>query len=60
MTDPAPEARPPDLLQPLALGSVTLPNRIVFGSHLTNFGKDHGYSARHRAYYRARAVGGAG
>ncbi len=60
MTDPAPDARPPDLLHPLPLGSGSLPNRIVFGAHLTNFGKDHGYSARHRAYYRARAAGGAG
>jgi 2,4-dienoyl-CoA reductase-like NADH-dependent reductase (Old Yellow Enzyme family) len=50
----------PEVLQPLPLGAKTLPNRIVFGAHLTNFGKGQSFSERHRAYYRARAAGGAG
>jgi 2,4-dienoyl-CoA reductase-like NADH-dependent reductase (Old Yellow Enzyme family) len=48
------------LLQPLRLGSVTLPNRIVFGAHLTNFGVGNVFTERHLAYYGARAAGGAG
>ncbi len=42
------------------MGALTLPNRIVFGAHLTNFGQGNVFSGRHRAYYRARAEGGAG
>jgi 2,4-dienoyl-CoA reductase-like NADH-dependent reductase (Old Yellow Enzyme family) len=48
------------LLQPLALGRVVLPTRIVFGAHLTNFGHGNLYTERHRAYYAERAAGGAG
>ncbi|MFI5400936.1 MAG: FAD-dependent oxidoreductase [SAR324 cluster bacterium] len=32
-----PDSAPPLLLSPLGLGRVSLPNRIVFGAHLTNF-----------------------
>ena len=53
------------LLQPLPLGRPgtnrpALPNRIVFGAHVTNFGQGNLFTARHRAYYRERAAGGAG
>ncbi len=47
------------LLSPLRIGSITLPNRIVFGAHLTNFGVGNGFTQRHLDYYRARADGGA-
>lgn len=49
---------PPDLLEPLALGPATMANRIVFGAHLTNFGKGRLFTPRHLAYYEARAAGG--
>lgn len=66
--EPAGQGPPPlppgepgaQLLQPLALGTRLLPNRIVFGAHLTNFGGGGLFSARHLAYYGARAAGGAG
>ena len=48
------------LLEPLALGSRTAPNRIVFGPHETNLGRGRSFSERHVAYYRRRAAGGAG
>ncbi len=48
------------LLSPLRIGSVTLPNRIVFGAHLTNFGAGNRFTPRHLDYYRARVEGGAG
>ncbi len=50
----------PVLLAPLALGPRTLPNRIVFGAHVTNFGVGNTFTERHLAYYRARAAGGCG
>lgn len=46
------------LLSPLALGQKVMPNRIVFGSHLTNFGQGNLFTPRHLAYYRARAGAG--
>jgi 2,4-dienoyl-CoA reductase-like NADH-dependent reductase (Old Yellow Enzyme family) len=63
---PAAPAAPPGaargeaagLLTPLSIGPRTLPNRIVFGAHLTNFGVGNRFGARHRAYYAARAAGG--
>jgi 2,4-dienoyl-CoA reductase-like NADH-dependent reductase (Old Yellow Enzyme family) len=48
------------LLQPLRLGTLTLPNRIGFGAHLTNFGRGNRFTARHVAYYAERAAGGVG
>lgn len=48
------------LLSKRKLGNYTLPNRIVFGSHPTNFARDHLFTDRHVAYYRTRAKGGAG
>ena len=48
------------LLEPLALGTRTARNRIVFGPHETNLARGRAISERHVAYYRRRAVGGAG
>jgi mycofactocin system FadH/OYE family oxidoreductase 2 len=49
------------LFTPLRLGPVTVPNRIVFSAHLTNYATQDGMpSDQHVAYYEARAAGGAG
>lgn len=48
------------LFSPLALGPLTLANRIVFSAHLTNYAEDGLPSEQHAAYYAARAAGGAG
>jgi mycofactocin system FadH/OYE family oxidoreductase 2 len=48
------------LFQPLAIGPRTARNRILFGSHTTNFAQQHLLSQRHSDYYAARASGGAG
>ncbi|HMA45890.1 MAG TPA: mycofactocin system FadH/OYE family oxidoreductase 1 [Frankiaceae bacterium] len=48
------------LLDPLPLGRRTARNRVVFGPHETNLGRRRAVSGRHVAYYRRRAVGGAG
>ena len=49
------------LLEPLALGQKTAPNRIMFGPHVTNLGdEDRRFTARHSAYYERRARGGCG
>jgi 2,4-dienoyl-CoA reductase (NADPH2) len=50
----------PRLFSPLRLGAVTVPNRIVFAAHLTNYAQDGLPSEQHAAYYAARAAGGAG
>jgi 2,4-dienoyl-CoA reductase (NADPH2) len=44
---------------PVALGPLTLRNRIVFPAHLTNAAVGGMPTARHAAYYAARAAGGA-
>ncbi len=49
-----------EVLRSLQIGAVKLPNRIVFGSHPTNFAKNNTLTKQHRAYYRERAKGGAG
>src|SRR3954469_19256487 len=46
------------LLEPLALGRRTAPNRILFGPHVTNLGRGRALSDRHLAYYRRRLEGG--
>src|SRR4051794_1040028 len=46
------------LLEPLALGRRTAPNRILFGPHVTNLGRGRALSDRHLAYYRRRLAGG--
>ncbi|MBB3086980.1 mycofactocin system FadH/OYE family oxidoreductase 2 [Geodermatophilus sabuli] len=48
------------LVAPLRVGPVTLPNRVVFPAHLTNYAVDGLPTERHAAYYGARAAGGAG
>ncbi|HEX4251396.1 MAG TPA: mycofactocin system FadH/OYE family oxidoreductase 2 [Pseudonocardia sp.] len=50
----------PRLESRLAVGSVTVRNRVVFAAHLTNFAVDGLPTERHAAYYAARAAGGAG
>ena len=50
----------PHLFSPLRLGPVTLPSRVVLPAHLTNYAEDGLPTARHAAYYAARAAGGAG
>jgi mycofactocin system FadH/OYE family oxidoreductase 1 len=42
------------------LGGRTAPSRVLFGPHETNLGTGRGLSDRHVAYYRERALGGAG
>jgi mycofactocin system FadH/OYE family oxidoreductase 2 len=48
------------LFSPLAVGPLTLRNRIVFSAHLTNYASGGLPSEQHAAYYAARAAGGAG
>ncbi|MDH3678461.1 MAG: mycofactocin system FadH/OYE family oxidoreductase 2 [Acidimicrobiia bacterium] len=49
------------LFTPIKLGSIAVPNRIVFSAHLTNYATQDGKpSDQHVAYYEARAAGGAG
>ncbi len=48
------------LWSPLAIGPVTVSNRIVFSAHLTNYARDGRPTDQHAAYYEARAAGGAG
>ncbi len=49
------------LCEPFVLGRRTAPSRVLFGPIVTNLGTDErGLSARHTAFYRRRAIGGAG
>jgi mycofactocin system FadH/OYE family oxidoreductase 2 len=48
------------LFSPLILGKVTIPNRICFLAHRTNFAKKGLLTDRHIAYYHRRATGGCG
>ncbi|MDX6593651.1 MAG: hypothetical protein QOJ13_2847 [Gaiellales bacterium] len=48
------------LFAPLTMRGHTLRNRIVFTAHTTSFGEDGVPGDRARAYYEARAAGGAG
>jgi len=48
------------LFNPIAFGKVTLPNRICFLVHRTNFAQGGRLNDRHVAYYRRRARGGCG
>lgn len=51
--------RHPHLFEPLTLRHRTLRNRIVFGAHTANMSEAGLPGARHLAYYRERALGGA-
>jgi 2,4-dienoyl-CoA reductase (NADPH2) len=49
------------LLTPVHLGSLTAPNRVMFGPHVTNLGSDaRSIPERLVAYYERRARGGTG
>ncbi len=48
------------LFSPLTIGPRTARNRIIFGSHTTNFARHNMLSQQHADYYAARAEGGAG
>ncbi len=48
------------LFQPLRIGQREMRNRIIFGSHTTNFAEHNLLSKRHADYYATRAAGGAG
>ena len=55
---PPPELHP--LFAPIALGTVKVRNRIVLTGHGTGLAEGFLPSGRHVAYYRERALGGAG
>jgi len=48
------------LFTPLKIGQVTVPNRISFSAHMTNFAVNGLPSERHLYYCAERAKGGAG
>jgi len=48
------------LLAPLTIHGKTMPSRVVFAAHQTNFASQNRFTPRHAAYYAARAAGGAG
>lgn len=48
------------LFSPLKIGSMTVPNRVLFSAHLTNLAENNLPSDRLTAYYAERAKGGAG
>jgi 2,4-dienoyl-CoA reductase-like NADH-dependent reductase (Old Yellow Enzyme family) len=48
------------LFEPLTIGPRETRNRILFGSHTTNFAEHNLLSKRHADYYTTRAAGGAG
>jgi mycofactocin system FadH/OYE family oxidoreductase 2 len=48
------------LFSPLRIGSVVVPNRIVFAAHLTNLAEENLPGPRLTAYYAERARGGCG
>ncbi len=45
---------------PLSIGRVQLPSRVVFGPIATNLADGRAFSDRHTAFYRERAAGGCG
>ncbi len=48
------------LFNPLQIGAITLPNRICFQAHRTNFTQNGRLTDRHIAYYSRRAQGKCG
>jgi mycofactocin system FadH/OYE family oxidoreductase 2 len=48
------------LFEPITLGSVEIRNRVVMTGHGTGLAENYLPSERHVAYYRERAIGGAG
>lgn len=63
-TPPGGIPEPPDelrgLFEPITLRNVEVRNRIVMTGHGTGMAKDYLASEQHVAYYRERAIGGAG
>jgi 2,4-dienoyl-CoA reductase-like NADH-dependent reductase (Old Yellow Enzyme family)/thioredoxin reductase len=58
ITDAAIDLSP--LFEPITLGSVEIRNRVVMTGHGTGLAENYLPSERHVAYYRERAIGGAG
>ncbi len=57
----SPSSNPyPHVFAPVTLRHKTLRNRIVFGAHTANMAEQGLPTERHVAYYRERALGGAG
>ncbi|MFV9502951.1 MAG: FAD-dependent oxidoreductase [Oscillochloridaceae bacterium umkhey_bin13] len=50
----------PNLLTPLTVRGRTMPARVVFAAHQTNFATHNRFTTRHAAYYASRTAGGAG
>jgi 2,4-dienoyl-CoA reductase-like NADH-dependent reductase (Old Yellow Enzyme family) len=48
------------LFEPITLGNVEIRNRVVMTGHGTGMAKDYLPTDQHVAYYRERAIGGAG
>ncbi len=48
------------ITEPIAVGALEAPSRIIFGPHETNLARGRAMSAGHVAYYARRAAGGAG
>ncbi|WP_082944596.1 FAD-dependent oxidoreductase [Mycobacterium sp. 852013-50091_SCH5140682] len=48
------------LFEPITLGNVQIRNRVVMTGHGTGMAKDYLPTEQHVAYYRERAIGGAG
>ncbi|MGH9104160.1 MAG: hypothetical protein ACRDYD_14435, partial [Acidimicrobiales bacterium] len=48
------------LLEPVRVGGHSARNRVLFGPHVTNLGRQRSFSDRHVAYYDRRAAGGCG
>ena len=50
----------PTVFNPLAIGPITVRNRIFVPAHTTSYGDNNLPTDRHLAYHKARAAGGAG
>ena len=50
----------PNLLSPLQVGSVTLPNRVLMGSMHVGLEEEFGRLEKLAAFFGARAAGGVG
>ena len=50
----------PRIFEPLQVGSITLPNRIIMGSMHTNLEEEFGRLNRLARYFAERAAGGVG
>ncbi|MFT6642077.1 MAG: 2,4-dienoyl-CoA reductase-like NADH-dependent reductase (Old Yellow Enzyme family), partial [Flavobacteriaceae bacterium] len=53
-------AKYPHVFLPLAIGPITVRNRIFVPAHTTSYGDNNLPTDRHLAYHQARAAGGAG